>query len=48
MAQFKEYDLIVVGAGTGGLIAAARIAEKMDSPHPGCFGQIILVGYKKI
>ncbi len=31
----KEYDLIVVGAGTAGIIAAARIAEKGIHPRTG-------------
>ena len=31
----KEYDLIVVGAGTAGIIAAARIAEAGINPTTG-------------
>ncbi|MBI2816812.1 MAG: GMC family oxidoreductase [Acidobacteria bacterium] len=35
MAQAKQYDLIVVGAGFAGLICAARIAEKGVHPKTG-------------
>jgi len=34
-ATIKEYDLIVVGAGTAGIIAAARIAERGINPSTG-------------
>ncbi len=39
----KEYDLVIVGAGTAGLIAAARIAEKGVHPQTGDRLRIALV-----
>jgi len=39
----KEYDLVIVGAGTAGLIAAARIAEKGVHPVTGDRLRIALV-----
>ena len=43
MAQSRNYDLIVVGAGTAGIIAAARIAEKGVNPKTGEKLRIALV-----
>src|SRR5512136_2893923 len=35
MANPKDYDLIVVGAGMAGIIVAARVAEKGVNPKTG-------------
>ncbi len=43
MAQSRNYDLIVVGAGFAGLIAAARIAEKGINPRTGDRLRIALI-----
>jgi choline dehydrogenase-like flavoprotein len=43
MADTKTYDLIIVGAGMGGIIAAARIAEKGINPRTGDRLRIALV-----
>jgi len=43
LAQNKEYDLIVVGAGMAGCILAARIAERGVNPHNGDKLRIALI-----
>ncbi len=43
MAETKTYDLIVVGAGMAGIIAAARIAEKGINPRTGDRLKIALI-----
>jgi len=43
MADAKQYDLIVVGAGMAGIIAAARIAEKGVNPKTGDRLRIALI-----
>ena len=43
MAETKSYDLIIVGAGMAGIIAAARIAEKGINPRTGDRLRIALI-----
>ena len=43
MAETRNYDLIIVGAGMAGIIAAARIAEKGVNPRTGDRLRIALI-----
>ncbi|MBI2817036.1 MAG: GMC family oxidoreductase [Acidobacteria bacterium] len=43
MAEVKNYDLVIVGAGMAGIIAAARIAEKGINPRTGDRLRIALI-----